>query len=216
MNLFGALRTSMATCGYESVKEFQKAEIMVAPALLTEGKSCSGPAWDRHGATDGEASMSAVRRRCGAPRQRERRPTCGAATIGATADPARTVGPGRRLRRAIRPADRQAGTRGARLLRDRPAHDHRRRDRGSAARRGDLQRAARRRCMSTGHLRSILRSTTSVSPCSASVTAHSSWPATSVAKSQRRAEANTGGPDAHHRGRRAVRCRDAPPTSRCG
>jgi IMP dehydrogenase len=39
MNLFGALRTSMATCGYESVKEFQKAEIMVAPALMTEGKS---------------------------------------------------------------------------------------------------------------------------------------------------------------------------------
>jgi IMP dehydrogenase len=39
MNLFGALRTSMATCGYESVKEFQKAEIMVAPALQTEGKS---------------------------------------------------------------------------------------------------------------------------------------------------------------------------------
>src|ERR1700723_2958567 len=26
MNLFGALRTAMATCGYESVKEFQKAE----------------------------------------------------------------------------------------------------------------------------------------------------------------------------------------------
>ena len=39
MNLFGALRTSMATCGYESVKEFQKAEVMVAPALQTEGKS---------------------------------------------------------------------------------------------------------------------------------------------------------------------------------
>jgi IMP dehydrogenase len=38
MNLFGALRTSMATCGYASVKEFQKAEVMVAPALLTEGK----------------------------------------------------------------------------------------------------------------------------------------------------------------------------------
>ena len=34
----GALRTSMATCGYESVKEFQKAEVMVAPALQTEGK----------------------------------------------------------------------------------------------------------------------------------------------------------------------------------
>jgi IMP dehydrogenase len=38
MNLFGALRTSMATCGYETVKEFQKAEVMIAPALMTEGK----------------------------------------------------------------------------------------------------------------------------------------------------------------------------------
>ena len=38
MNLFGALRTSMATCGFETVKEFQKAEVMVAPALQTEGK----------------------------------------------------------------------------------------------------------------------------------------------------------------------------------
>ncbi|MFQ5967489.1 MAG: GuaB3 family IMP dehydrogenase-related protein [Acidimicrobiia bacterium] len=37
-NLFGALRVSMATTGYEDVKEFQKAEIMVAPALKTEGK----------------------------------------------------------------------------------------------------------------------------------------------------------------------------------
>ncbi len=39
LNLFGALRTSMATCGYQNVKEFQKAEVMVAPALQTEGKS---------------------------------------------------------------------------------------------------------------------------------------------------------------------------------
>ncbi|HUW02502.1 MAG TPA: GuaB3 family IMP dehydrogenase-related protein [Acidimicrobiales bacterium] len=38
-NLFGALRTSMATTGYETVKEFQKAEVMVAPALQSEGKS---------------------------------------------------------------------------------------------------------------------------------------------------------------------------------
>jgi IMP dehydrogenase len=38
MNLFGALRTSMATTGYQTVKEFQKAEVMVAPALQTEGK----------------------------------------------------------------------------------------------------------------------------------------------------------------------------------
>jgi len=39
LNLFGALRTSMATTGYETVKEFQKAEMMIAPSLLTEGKS---------------------------------------------------------------------------------------------------------------------------------------------------------------------------------
>ncbi|HEX2041389.1 MAG TPA: GuaB3 family IMP dehydrogenase-related protein [Acidimicrobiales bacterium] len=39
LNLFGALRASMATCGYETVKEFQKAEVMVAPALQTEGKA---------------------------------------------------------------------------------------------------------------------------------------------------------------------------------
>jgi IMP dehydrogenase len=38
MNMFGALRTSMATCGYASVREFQRAEVMVAPALQTEGK----------------------------------------------------------------------------------------------------------------------------------------------------------------------------------
>jgi IMP dehydrogenase len=37
-NLFGALRVSMATTGYGNVKEFQKAEVMIAPALQTEGK----------------------------------------------------------------------------------------------------------------------------------------------------------------------------------
>jgi len=38
LNLFGALRMSMATCGYDSLTAFQKAEVMVAPALMTEGK----------------------------------------------------------------------------------------------------------------------------------------------------------------------------------
>jgi IMP dehydrogenase len=38
LNLFGALRTSMATCGYENIKEFQKAEVMIAPSIKTEGK----------------------------------------------------------------------------------------------------------------------------------------------------------------------------------
>jgi IMP dehydrogenase len=38
LNLFGALRTSLATCGYANIKAFQKAEVMVAPSLQTEGK----------------------------------------------------------------------------------------------------------------------------------------------------------------------------------
>ena len=39
LNLMGALRTSMATCGYENIHDFQRAEIMLAPAIKTEGKS---------------------------------------------------------------------------------------------------------------------------------------------------------------------------------
>jgi IMP dehydrogenase len=39
LNLFGALRTALATCGYQNIREFQKAEVMVAPALQTEGKA---------------------------------------------------------------------------------------------------------------------------------------------------------------------------------
>ena len=39
LNLFGALRMSMATTGYGSVKEFQNAELVVAPSITTEGKS---------------------------------------------------------------------------------------------------------------------------------------------------------------------------------
>ncbi len=38
LNLFGALRTSMATTGYANVREFQKAEVIVAPSIKTEGK----------------------------------------------------------------------------------------------------------------------------------------------------------------------------------
>jgi IMP dehydrogenase len=37
-NLFGALRVAMATTGYSDVKEFQKAEVMIAPSIQTEGK----------------------------------------------------------------------------------------------------------------------------------------------------------------------------------
>ena len=37
-NLMGGLRTSMATCGARDLAEFNRVELMVAPALQTEGK----------------------------------------------------------------------------------------------------------------------------------------------------------------------------------
>ncbi|MDE0171542.1 MAG: GuaB3 family IMP dehydrogenase-related protein [bacterium] len=37
-NLFGGLRMALATTGYANLKSFQKAEVMVAPAIKTEGK----------------------------------------------------------------------------------------------------------------------------------------------------------------------------------
>ena len=39
LNLFGALATSMATTGYATIKEFQKAELVIAPSIKTEGKT---------------------------------------------------------------------------------------------------------------------------------------------------------------------------------
>ena len=38
-NLFGALASSMATTGYETIREFQKAELVIAPSIKTEGKT---------------------------------------------------------------------------------------------------------------------------------------------------------------------------------
>ncbi|MSQ41933.1 MAG: GuaB3 family IMP dehydrogenase-related protein [Dehalococcoidia bacterium] len=37
-NLFGALRTSMATCGATTIREFHTARMVIAPAIKTEGK----------------------------------------------------------------------------------------------------------------------------------------------------------------------------------
>src|SRR3954451_19089550 len=37
-NLMGALRTAMATTGYEDIPSFHRAELMIAPSLQTEGK----------------------------------------------------------------------------------------------------------------------------------------------------------------------------------
>src|SRR5207237_7602252 len=37
-NLMGALRTSMATCGYRAIAEFNRVDLAVAPALQTDGQ----------------------------------------------------------------------------------------------------------------------------------------------------------------------------------
>ena len=37
-NLVGALRTCMSVCGARDIREFQKAEMVIAPSIKTEGK----------------------------------------------------------------------------------------------------------------------------------------------------------------------------------
>lgn len=46
-NVFGGLRRAMAMTGYSSIKEFQKVEVMIAPALRTEGKDLQRASRDR-------------------------------------------------------------------------------------------------------------------------------------------------------------------------
>jgi IMP dehydrogenase len=55
-NLMGSLRTSMATCGYEDIPAFHKAEVMVAPALQSEGKQLQREQEIGMGATAGAAA----------------------------------------------------------------------------------------------------------------------------------------------------------------
>jgi IMP dehydrogenase len=38
-NLVGALRTCMGFCGAATIREMHKAEMVIAPAIVTEGKS---------------------------------------------------------------------------------------------------------------------------------------------------------------------------------
>ncbi len=38
-NLVGALRTAMGVCGAANIREMHKAEMVIAPAITTEGKS---------------------------------------------------------------------------------------------------------------------------------------------------------------------------------
>ena len=55
-NLFGGLRTSMATCGHKDLAEFNRAEVVVAPALQTEGKALQRDQGVGMGATNGKVA----------------------------------------------------------------------------------------------------------------------------------------------------------------
>jgi IMP dehydrogenase len=59
-NLMGSLRTSMATCGYEDISAFHKAEVMVAPALQSEGKQLQRAQEIGMGATTAAAAHPAA------------------------------------------------------------------------------------------------------------------------------------------------------------
>jgi len=56
-NLMGGLRTSMATCGYKDIAEFNRAELMVAPSLQTEGKQLQREQGVGMGARGGAATV---------------------------------------------------------------------------------------------------------------------------------------------------------------
>jgi IMP dehydrogenase len=38
-NLVGALRTAMGVCGISTIRDMHKVEMVIAPAIITEGKS---------------------------------------------------------------------------------------------------------------------------------------------------------------------------------
>ena len=59
-NLMGGLKTSMATCGYRDIAEFNRAELMVAPALQTEGKSLQREQGVGMGARDAATPVGAT------------------------------------------------------------------------------------------------------------------------------------------------------------
>ena len=148
LNLMGALRTSMATCGYESIHDFQKAEVMLAPSIKTEGKSLQQAQTHRYGVM-GEVVPLPV-----AEPAPEERPVlvldCGGQYAQLIA---------RRVREC------------ARLLGARAALDLGGRGAGAAAVARSCSRAGRRRCTRRARRRSIRASSSSASRRSASATA---------------------------------------------
>ena len=161
-NLMGALRTSMATCGYQDIAEFNRAELMIAPSLQTEGKqlqssqgvgmgsrgaAATRPQGAANGSPDKSPALSGSRRElASAPaRGRSLSEDHNAITADVAADRLRRrVGADRRpararrgrrprLRRAVLAADRAPRARVRRLLRAAAAPRRRRRGRAPQA-----------------------------------------------------------------------------------
>ena len=56
----GALKTSMATCGYRDIAEFNRAELMIAPALQSEGKQLQREQQVGMGSRGGAVALAAT------------------------------------------------------------------------------------------------------------------------------------------------------------
>src|SRR5512133_2607203 len=73
-NLMGALRTSMATCGYRDLAEFNRAELMIAPSLQTEGKALQASQGVGMGARGAGAARPAPGNGNGSPAAEDKAP----------------------------------------------------------------------------------------------------------------------------------------------
>jgi IMP dehydrogenase len=73
-NLMGALRTSMATCGYKDLAEFNRAELMIAPSLQTEGKALQASQGVGMGSRGAAVSRPAGASGNGAPAEADKTP----------------------------------------------------------------------------------------------------------------------------------------------
>ena len=156
-NLMGALRTSMATTGYEDIPSFHRAEVMVAPALQTEGKQLQRSQAVGMGSNGKSAVANARRglRRLGpvsaGPAPTETLPEeqpIDAPVVDPTGRRGRRGrrrsrgGPRARLRRPVLAADRPAAARVRRLRRAAAArHRHRADPAAQAAGAGPLGRS---------------------------------------------------------------------------
>ena len=133
-NLMGGLRTSMATCGYQDIAEFNRAELMVAPALQTEGKQLQRDQEIGMGARRAGSRWSQTEVRSeGHGSRRRGRPARGGARARARARHRRGRRP--RLRRPVLAADRAARARVRRVLRAAAPPRRRRGGRAGAGRR---------------------------------------------------------------------------------